>query len=382
MPLSDVGPEAPPQWSDLAMSVGLSDADLAAAPCLAEGALAEPARAVVASVRNLGTAPWAAVLRAWCVPYLFGSMERVFQSDAEPSVPLAATLERLSAFLHVAACSGFDSLPEDGGTQPLFSGDVKTVTGEHYGRLFQAFSASSYGDEPIGLLRTRLERNGLPVEGFAGKHVLDAGCGGGRYSVAWRFLGAGRVTGADISSTGLNDARQRVHQAHIDGVEFVEADILDLPFESNHFDVVFSNGVLHHTTDWQAGVSELVRVLKPGGTGWLYMIERPGGLFWDVIEILRVILRGESRARARAALSLLGVPPNRVFYMLDHVMVPINLRLTPAEIESSLAGAGASDIRRLTRGTDFDRVEQITRGERWASVKYGVGENRFVFSKP
>ena len=68
--------------------------------------------------------------------------------------------------------------------------------------------------------------------------------------------------------------------------------------------------------------------------------------------------------------------------MLDHVMVPINQRLTPDAVASALAQAGASDIRRLTRGTDFDRIEQIYRQTPFATVKYGVGENRFVFSKP
>jgi hypothetical protein len=115
--------------------------------------------------------------------------------------------------------------------------------------------------------------------------------------------------------------------------------------------------------------------------GGLYVIERPGGLFWDVIEILRVIMRHEVREVARGALQAPDIPSNRVFYMLDHVMVPINQRLTQEAVTSALLHAGAADIRRLTRGTDFDRIEQIYRQAPFATVKYGVGENRFVFSK-
>ena len=92
-------------------------------------------------------------------------------------------------------------------------------------------------------------------------------------------------------------------------------------------------------------------------------------------------MRGERRDVARAALRAIGLPGNRVFYMLDHVMVPINVRLTPQAIETALAEAGATDVRRLARGTDFDRVEQIARREPFAEIKYGVGENRYVFSK-
>jgi hypothetical protein len=145
--------------------------------------------------------------------------------------------------------------------------------------------------------------------------------------------------------------------------------------------MVFSNGVLHHTLDWKAGVGELVRVLRPGGTGWLYLIEKPGGLFWDLIEILRVIMSQDSRRMARASLAVLGLPANRIFYMLDHVMAPINIRLTSDEIEKSLEEAGATKIRRLSRGADSDRIERIYQNEPFAKLKYGVGENRYVFTK-
>jgi len=69
-------------------------------------------------------------------------------------------------------------------------------------------------------------------------------------------------------------------------VVFEHGNVLALPFATSGFAIVFSNGVLHHTVDWEQGVKELVRVLKPGGLGWLYLIENPGGLFWDIIEVL------------------------------------------------------------------------------------------------
>jgi predicted SAM-dependent methyltransferase len=47
----------------------------------------------------------------------------------------------------------------------------------------------------------------------------------------------------------------------------VKADICDLPFEESSFDVVFCNHVLEHITDDKKAMSELFRVLKPGGMG-------------------------------------------------------------------------------------------------------------------
>jgi len=311
-------------------------------------------------------------------------MERIFADQSEPVSEVNEGLENLTRFLRSAAELGFDkiSLPlsaEPNGTST--NGNVKHVTGEHYGQLFKNFSDRSYWDEPAELLKQRLERNGLAMEEIANKSVLDAGCGGGRYSVAWRLLGAKPVTGLDISPINVGDANRRVQETGFEGVSFKEGDVLELPFEDAQFDIVFSNGVLHHTTDWEKGVAELVRVMKSGGLGWLYLIEDPGGLFWDMIEVLRAMLRNENKADMRAALGSLHIPANRIFYMLDHVMVPINVRLTPETIAGALKDAGATNIRRLERGCDFDRVEHIHRDGEYVRQYFGVGENRFVFSK-
>ena len=360
----------------------MSETDFIAAPCLREGAIAAQGRELVAASRRLGESRWAGVLRAWCVPYLFCAMEEIFSSDAEPNAAVNEALGRLTVFLDSGAACDFP-LPETSGNghSEGAGSPVEEITGEHYGRLFRRFSDSSYWEEPARLLKERLERNGISLADIEGKSVIDVGCGGGRYSAAWRLLGAGKVVGCDISATGIADARRRVENAGIDNVTFEQCNVLSLPFDEGSFDIVYSNGVLHHTVDWEKGVAELVRVLKPGGLGWLYLIENPGGLFWDLIEIMRVVMHGEDKAAARNALRMIGVPANRVFYMLDHVLVPINLRLTPAEIESCLERAGASDVRRLTRGADFDRIEQIYQRRPYASVKYGVGENRYVFSR-
>ena len=139
--------------------------------------------------------------------------------------------------------------------------------------------------------------------------------------------------------------------------------------------------MLHHTTDWKKGVKEHVRVLKEGGLGWQYLIENPGGIFWDNVEICRIILRDVEKSFARSVLKTLGLPSSRIFYMLDHIMVPINERLTPQDIENEYMKAGAKNIKRLTRGTDFDRVERIYQRDPFAQEIYGVGENRYIFTK-
>lgn len=348
------------------------------APCLAADAgLSSNGRLLAETSGALDDSAVATSARAWVVAGLFADMEAAFSSGADPLPLVQQALNRATKFLaSVPAWDLGDSIPD-----PTREVGALPATGEHYGRLFEAFSADAYFGEAARLLQVRFERNDVSAERVEGAKALDAGCGGGRYSVALRTLGAASVTGVDASAVGVEDARRRVADAGIDGVDLVEGTVLDLDFEDSTFDLVFSNGVLHHTADWRSGVAELVRVLRPGGLGWLYLIENPGGLFWDVIEILRVVMLDRSRPQARRALGALGLPGNRIFYVLDHVMVPINVRLTAEEITGALESAGAGEIRRLTRGADFDRVEAITTGRPYAQSCYGVGEHRFTFSK-
>lgn len=349
-----------------------------AAPCLTSGPLSRHAQALVDAADAIGTAPAAVESKARLINRLFDGMEGAFAAQSDPLPALLEVIDSATGELERAAVAG---AAVAGGRQARDDGDIAAITGEHYGRLFREFSSMSYFDEPSSLLRARLNRNDIDPARWSRCSVLDAGCGGGRYTVAWRMLGARQVVGVDLSESGIADARRRVAKAHINGVQFGPGDVLALPYDANRFAVVFSNGVLHHTVDWRAGVAELVRVLAPAGLGWLYVIENPGGYFWDVIEILRVVMRNDDREAARRALAADEVAANRIFYMLDHVMVPINIRLTPQEVEDALHQSGAIDVRRLRRGADFDRVEAIHRGDPYARDKYGVGENRYVFSK-
>lgn len=71
---------------------------------------------------------------------------------------------------------------------------------------------------------------------------------------------------ADISSDMLRRARSRATELGLDGLmEFSEADITDLPFRDNMFDLVLTFNGLHCLPDPHAAVVELARVLKPVG---------------------------------------------------------------------------------------------------------------------
>jgi SAM-dependent methyltransferase len=98
---------------------------------------------------------------------------------------------------------------------------------------------------------------------FAGKRVLDVGCGNGYVLSHYARHGA-EVDGIDITPTAVRLCQQRFAFLGLHG-QFQEADAEHLPFPDAHFDCVCSMGVLHHVPDPPRAVAEIHRVLKPGG---------------------------------------------------------------------------------------------------------------------
>jgi SAM-dependent methyltransferase len=100
-----------------------------------------------------------------------------------------------------------------------------------------------------------------------GDAVLDIGCGAGIDTiVAAMMVGpAGIVAGIDMVPEMLARARENLRMTDLKNVIFEEAYGEKLPFADGGFDVVISNGVFNLIPDKAKALSEVVRVLKPGG---------------------------------------------------------------------------------------------------------------------
>ncbi|OQX55416.1 MAG: hypothetical protein B5M54_02575 [Candidatus Aminicenantes bacterium 4484_214] len=98
------------------------------------------------------------------------------------------------------------------------------------------------------------------------KKVLDGGCGTGIFSIIFARQGAKEVAGIDISRGSLSTAQKLKEKFALTNVVFQEADLLNLPFADESFDIVWAWGTVHHTRDPFRAMSELIRVLKPGGS--------------------------------------------------------------------------------------------------------------------
>lgn len=95
------------------------------------------------------------------------------------------------------------------------------------------------------------------------KKVLEIGAGVGTDLSQFAKNGA-IVTDFDLSRGHLEHAKENFKLRNLKG-EFYHGDAETLPFADNTFDVVYSNGVIHHTPNTNKVISEINRVLKPGG---------------------------------------------------------------------------------------------------------------------
>jgi SAM-dependent methyltransferase len=136
-------------------------------------------------------------------------------------------------------------------------------TRESFGWEWLRYPGSRPIDEP-----TFLEETMLPRDAFAGKLALDAGCGMGRYSAVALGLGA-EVVAIDMSESLIRVAALSRSQPNLHPVE---GDLLHPPFKKEVFDVVYSQGVLHHTSDTRAAFAAVAALVKPRGmlSVWLY----------------------------------------------------------------------------------------------------------------
>jgi ubiquinone/menaquinone biosynthesis C-methylase UbiE len=101
----------------------------------------------------------------------------------------------------------------------------------------------------------------------ATSHVLDVGCGAGTTACLIAKQHGSRVQGIDISEVMIAKAQERAcRQGVMERVEFRVADVCQLPFEANSFDVVIFESVLTPLPgDKKQALAEMVRVVRPGG---------------------------------------------------------------------------------------------------------------------
>jgi ubiquinone/menaquinone biosynthesis C-methylase UbiE len=151
---------------------------------------------------------------------------------------------------------------------------------------------------------------------FPGAQLLEIGCGMGSDLVQFARGGA-HCTGIDLTPRSIEITRHRFSLFGLEG-NFILSDGERLPFESESFDIVYSNGVLHHTPDTAGAISEVHRVLRIGGLAKVMLYHRNSLNYWVEI-VLRRGLLGAEFLRGRSAEDIMS----RVVEHSEHDAQPL-----------------------------------------------------------
>jgi len=191
----------------------------------------------------------------------------------------------------------------------------KAATAEKFGWSWQHFNhhRPDYAQQFLGWLAP------VRTEFFAGKVILEGGCGKGRHTQLAAGWGARDVVSFDLSDaveTAFTATRQ-LPNAHI-----IQADIYHLPLR-RVFDYAFSVGVLHHLPDPRGGFIALAAKVKPGGhiSAWVYGAENNQWIT-RLVDPLRKNIT--SRIGPRLLLHLSKLPTALVYAITKTIYGPFN----------------------------------------------------------
>jgi SAM-dependent methyltransferase len=159
-----------------------------------------------------------------------------------------------------------------------------------------------------------------------GARILDAGCGSGRNMVDLEHLGT--ITGVEIADASVERARAR-------GVgEVIQCSVTSLPFADDYFDLVVCLDVIEHIADERGALTELQRVVRPGG-GLLVTVPAYQWL-WSEHDEINHHQRRYTRSRLSRAAADAGWETVRATYfnaLLLPIAMPYRLIARRAHVE-------------------------------------------------
>ncbi len=173
-----------------------------------------------------------------------------------------------------------------------------------------------------------------------GAMFLDAGCGAGFSALLLfeEYINKVNYLGVDISNA-VDVALKRFNEVNIKG-EFLQTDLLNLPFSGPTFDIIFSEGVLHHTDSTEETFRYLANLLMPEGRFLFYVYRKKGPIREYSDDFIRNHLRAMDDDHAWEEL----LPLTKLGKVLGDMNLKVNV---PEEIPFLKIPEGPIDLQRL-----------------------------------
>jgi demethylmenaquinone methyltransferase/2-methoxy-6-polyprenyl-1,4-benzoquinol methylase len=185
-----------------------------------------------------------------------------------------------------------------------------------------------------GLDRRWREAAAAAADVAAGEAALDVCTGTGdlAFALQQRVTDRGRVVGADFAENMLARARDKAADRG-EPIEFVQADALALPFADDAFDGATVAFGIRNVSDLDAGIAEMVRVVRPGGRVVILEITTPRHL------------RRFYRLWFDRAVPFLGTLLGRDGAAYRYLPASVKRFPEPARLAAAMSDAGLDDIR-------------------------------------
>ena len=169
------------------------------------------------------------------------------------------------------------------------SGSYASLFGDQW-KAYKKTQLDSYSGSPISELRlNRCLGDDLKIN-LEGKIVLEAGCGAGRFTEVLLKKGAFLVSSDLSSAVEVNAENFPVSDKHL----VIQADINDMPFADESFDVVICLGVIQHTTNTEKTIADLYKLVKKGGTLVIDHYTFNKSYYFRIAPLYRMYLRKKS----------------------------------------------------------------------------------------
>lgn len=160
--------------------------------------------------------------------------------------------------------------------------------------------AFGYSDAAVGMMESRsADQNAAFFTSKLTPHmsVLDIGCGPGSITVGLAtFVPQGEVVGVDIEPSQIALAGKRAQDMGVMNCRFETGSVYDLPLADSSVDAVFGHTILMQFRDLDPVLSEVLRVLKPGGLAGFREIDFGASLYHSTDSAMRKVMSTLRRA--------------------------------------------------------------------------------------